>query len=221
VVELVRNIRGALSPMAERVNVQITLSAPSEPVECEIDSRRVARIVRNLLSNAVEYGRASSSDTDTVRNRTVQLTVAASDEATAITVRDHGIGLAPHECDAVFHRFWRGDQSRARHTGGTGLGLSIALEDARLHGGWLQAWGQRGNGAQFRLTLPRLVGEPITRSPLSLIPWDARPEPPLTYASQANQIAATGTSSAKRSPGSGALAGTPDDDGVGQEGDHS
>jgi two-component system sensor histidine kinase MtrB len=223
VVELVRNIRGALSPMAERVNVQITLSAPSEPVECEIDSRRVARIVRNLLSNAVEYGRASSSDTDTdtVHNRTVQLTVAASDEAMAITVRDHGIGLATHECDAVFHRFWRGDPSRARHTGGTGLGLSIALEDARLHGGWLQAWGQRGNGAQFRLTLPRRVGEPITRSPLSLIPWDARPEPPLTYASQAKQIAATATSSARHTPESGAIAGIPDDDdGVGREGDH-
>ena len=54
----------------------------------------------------------------------------------------------------VFNRFWRSDPARARTTGGTGLGLAIALEDARLHGGWLQAWGTPAGGAQFRLTLP-------------------------------------------------------------------
>ena len=55
----------------------------------------------------------------------------------------------------VFNRFWRADPARARTSGGTGLGLSIALEDTHLHGGWLQAWGRPGEGAQFRLTLPR------------------------------------------------------------------
>ena len=44
----------------------------------------------------------------------------------------------------VFNRFWRADPARARTTGGTGLGLSISLEDAHLHGGWLQAWGEPG-----------------------------------------------------------------------------
>ncbi len=58
----------------------------------------------------------------------------------------------------VFNRFWRADPARARTTGGTGLGLSIALEDAHLHGGWLQAWGEPGDGCQFRLTLPRRLG---------------------------------------------------------------
>ena len=54
----------------------------------------------------------------------------------------------------VFNRFWRADPARARTSGGTGLGLSISLEDTHLHGGWLQAWGRPGEGAQFRLTLP-------------------------------------------------------------------
>ena len=70
----------------------------------------------------------------------------------------------------MFNRFWRADPARARTTGGTGLGLSISLEDAHLHGGWLQAWGEPGDGAQFRLTLPRRAGDRISRSPLPLVP---------------------------------------------------
>ena len=89
-----------------------------------------------------------------------------------MTVRDHGIGLAPGDEKQVFNRFWRADPSRARQTGGTGLGLSISLEDARLHGGWLEAWGQPGQGAQFRLTLPVRAGDRLTGSPLPLAPAD-------------------------------------------------
>lgn len=74
----------------------------------------------------------------------------------------------------VFNRFWRADPARARTSGGTGLGLAIALEDTHLHGGWLQAWGSPGDGAQFRLTLPRTVAVPLRRSPLGLEPEDAR-----------------------------------------------
>ena len=74
----------------------------------------------------------------------------------------------------VFNRFWRADPARARTTGGTGLGLAIALEDARLHGGWLEAWGQPGDGAHFRLTLPRHARGELSSSPLPLEPPDAR-----------------------------------------------
>ena len=88
-------------------------------------------------------------------------------------MRDYGIGLKPGESAMVFNRFWRADPSRARTTGGTGLGLSISLEDAHLHGGWLQAWGEPGRGSQFRLTLPRRAGDPLHHSPLPLVPADA------------------------------------------------
>ena len=75
-----------------------------------------------------------------------------------MAVRDYGVGLRPGEEQLVFDRFWRADPARARTTGGTGLGLAIALEDARLHGGWLEAWGEPGRGSVFRLTLPRVAG---------------------------------------------------------------
>jgi two-component system sensor histidine kinase MtrB len=92
----------------------------------------------------------------------------------AIGVRDYGIGLKPGEASRVFHRFWRADPSRVRTTGGTGLGLSIAVEDAHLHGGWLQAWGEPGGGSHFRLTLPRTRGGEIGRAPFRLEPEDSR-----------------------------------------------
>ena len=90
----------------------------------------------------------------------------------AIAVRDHGIGLRPGESSLVFNRFWRADPARARTTGGTGLGLSIASEDARLHGGRLQAWGERGKGSQFVLTLPRRAGAVVMKSPIRVEPAD-------------------------------------------------
>ena len=92
----------------------------------------------------------------------------------AIAVRDHGVGLRPGETALVFNRFWRADPARARTTGGTGLGLAIALEDAHLHGGWLQAWGEPGDGSHFRLTLPRQATASSASSPLPLEPADAR-----------------------------------------------
>ena len=68
----------------------------------------------------------------------------------------------------MFNRFWRGDPSRSRRTGGTGLGLAISLEDARLHGGWLQAAGRPGVGAAFVVTLPLRPGVELTDAPLTL-----------------------------------------------------
>jgi two-component system sensor histidine kinase MtrB len=103
----------------------------------------------------------------------VVVLISSNDEGSAVAVRDYGIGLRPGDEVRVFNRFWRADPARARTSGGTGLGLPISLEDARLHGGWLQAWGVPDGGAQFRLTLPRHAGHRITRSPLPLIPRDA------------------------------------------------
>src|SRR6266487_1289763 len=122
--------------------------------------RRVERVLRNLIVNAVEHG----------EGKDVLVSAAGDLFAVAIAVRDHGVGLKPGEETMVFDRFWRADPARARTSGGTGLGLAIALEDARLHGGWLQAWGAPGKGSVFRLTLPRCAGEELQGSPLPLVP---------------------------------------------------
>jgi two-component system sensor histidine kinase MtrB len=148
--------------LADRHGTEIVVRAPQRPVTADMDSRRVERILRNLVANALDHG----------EGRPVVITIGCDDHAVAVTVRDHGLGLKPGEAGLVFNRFWRGDASRSRLTGGTGLGLAISLEDARLHDGWLQAWGERGRGAQFRLTLPRQAGHTLMSSPLPLNPDD-------------------------------------------------
>ena len=132
----------------------------ADRVYADVDPRRVERIVRNLVANAIDHSEA----------KPVRVMLAADEHAVAVLVRDHGVGLRPGEASLVFNRFWRAEESRARRTGGTGLGLSIAVEDARLHGGWLQAWGEPGKGAVFRLTLPRNGGDVLESSPLPLGP---------------------------------------------------
>jgi len=122
----------------------------------------VHRIVRNLIENAIEHG----------SERGVDVQVASNETSVCVSVRDFGVGLRPGESSLVFNRFWRADPARARTTGGTGLGLAIALEDARLHGGWLEAWGAPGRGACFRLTLPRTRASVIDTAPLPLQPDD-------------------------------------------------
>ncbi|MFF9482527.1 MtrAB system histidine kinase MtrB [Streptomyces sp. NPDC014733] len=162
-----RVIEGA-EPLAERTGTRIVVRGAEQPVIAEADSRRVERVLRNLVVNAVEHGEG--------RDVVVRLASAGgpSGGAVAVAVRDYGVGLKPGEAARVFNRFWRADPARARTTGGTGLGLSIAVEDARLHGGWLQAWGEPGGGSQFRLTLPRMAGEALRGSPIPLEPEDSR-----------------------------------------------
>jgi two-component system, OmpR family, sensor histidine kinase MtrB len=167
-VAIVIRVIEHLDALADRFGVALDVRVPDGPVIAEADPRRVERILRNLVGNAVEHGERAP----------VEVTLAADENAVAVTIRDHGIGLQPGEEKLVFNRFWRADPSRARQTGGTGLGLSISLEDARLHGGWLEAWGQPGQGAQFRLTLPVRAGDRLGGSPLPLAPPDLVPAPP-------------------------------------------
>jgi two-component system sensor histidine kinase MtrB len=156
-----------LAGVAGRAGVPVRPVLPDAPVIAEVDSRRVERILRNLIGNAVEHAEGGPVD----------VTVAADATAVAVAVRDRGVGLRAGEERLVFNRFWRSDPSRARQTGGTGLGLSISLEDARLHGGWLEAWGAPGQGAQFRLTLPLRSGDRLISAPLRLVPADAAVDP--------------------------------------------
>ena len=140
----------------------INIDHATEQVMIKADIRRVERIMRNLLSNALDHA----------EDKPVDVTVISTSREVAVGVRDHGAGIEPSVLSRVFDRFWRADPSRARVRGGTGLGLSIALEDARLHNGELDAWGAPGFGAHFVMTLPRIAGEQISGRPIRSKPVD-------------------------------------------------
>jgi len=158
----VQQVVDAARPLAERRGSVVTVHAPELAVTADVDERRVERILRNLVVNAIEHGEGGPVD--------VYLGVGGG--AVGVVVEDQGVGLRPGEAANVFTRFWRADPARARTTGGTGLGLSISLEDARLHNGWLQAWGEPGKGSRFRLTLPQHSGTTLHGSPVPLSPTE-------------------------------------------------
>jgi len=159
--DLVRRVVDANVRLAETNNTEVTVHESGE-AKAEVDTRRIERILRNLLVNAIEHSEGHPID----------ILIESDEAAVAIAVRDHGVGFEASQARQVFHRFWRGDAARARTVGGTGLGLAIAMEDANLHGGWLTAWGRPAMGAQFRLTLPKKVGAILETSPLPLVPRD-------------------------------------------------
>ncbi|MFF0942962.1 MtrAB system histidine kinase MtrB [Kocuria sp. CPCC 205300] len=176
---VVHDVVEGAAPLA--VSSGSTLRVRSELSRCTVqgDQRRIERILRNLVVNALEHG----------EGRPIDIVVGASEVAAAVAVRDQGIGMTEEEADKVFNRFWRADPARARTTGGTGLGLAIATEDTRLHGGRLDVWGAPGEGACFRLTLPRTRGRRLgaeDASPLGL------PPDPLAHPETA-EVTATGT----------------------------
>jgi two-component system sensor histidine kinase MtrB len=148
----------ASEPLADSHGLRVRFASYERPCAVVCDARRIDRIIRNLVDNAIEHGDASG----------VLVELAGDADVATLTVRDFGVGLRPGEAALVFNRFWRADPARARTTGGTGLGLAIALEDARLHGGWLEAWGEPGAGACFRLTVPRVAGGAVTHAVLPL-----------------------------------------------------
>jgi two-component system, OmpR family, sensor histidine kinase MtrB len=160
--ELAERCASAHLPLADRHGTTVQVEVDDRPCLVEADARRIDRILRNLVVNAITYSQSPK----------IVIRVAGDEHTVAIAVRDWGVGLRPGEATLVFNRFWRADPARDRSAGGTGLGLAIAQEDAQLHGGWLQAWGEPGRGAQFRLTLPRQAGAELLRSPLPLVPRD-------------------------------------------------
>ncbi len=155
---LAEDVIGSLHQLAEQHGSDVRLLAPGGHSLVEMDARRVRRIVRNLLGNAIEHG----------EGRPIVVTVDSDQNAVALGVRDYGMGMRPGEAEHVFDRFWRADPSRTRTIGGSGLGLSIALGDARLHGGRLEVWSELGRGSHFVLTLPRRGGQLAGPSPITL-----------------------------------------------------
>lgn len=222
--DLVSGVVETVMVVAEQTGTPLRIHAPATPVMAELDRVRITRVVRNLVVNAIEHG----------EGRPVDIHIGANAEGAAVSVRDHGVGMSAEHVEHVFDRFWRADPSRKRTLGGSGLGLAIALEDAHLHGGWLQAWGELGEGSAFRLTIPRRHDQSIATSPLPLPPADAGPRSALVVGPTSSDgsvriqtgsipiVVDTGTAAAGRADAdpTGASATGPRTPGPGPEADH-
>ncbi|AQY01155.1 MtrAB system histidine kinase MtrB [Microbacterium foliorum] len=164
---LAEDIIEQMQPLADDRGSELRLVAPGGYSPVDMDPRRVRRVLRNLIGNAIEHG----------EGRPIVVTVDSNQHAVAAGVRDFGLGMDPADAERVFDRFWRADPSRQRTLGGTGLGLSIALGDATLHGGSLDVWSELGVGTNFVLTLPRRGDATEGPSPIPIEPQERLGEP--------------------------------------------
>lgn len=165
-ISLIKRSVADLGVNSDEKTSGVSTKSDNSIVTIKADMRRVERIMRNLLSNALDHCDGTP----------IEIQIRSTDSEVAVGVRDFGSGLDEASLIRVFDRFWRADPSRSRVRGGTGLGLSIALEDARLHNGELDAWGRPGQGAHFVLTLPRIAGTSILSRPLKPAPEDFHEE---------------------------------------------
>jgi len=128
-------------PLAEERG--ITLVLETQPAGCAGDSERLAQVVTNLLTNAIQYNRP---------NGEVRVATRLEDQTALLTVRDTGAGIPAEDLPRVFERFYRSDKSRT--TGGNGLGLSICQAIITAHGGSIEVASEPGAGTTFTVRLP-------------------------------------------------------------------
>jgi two-component system phosphate regulon sensor histidine kinase PhoR len=151
---IVRQVVDGLQTLARDREVEIKVTAPSEPLIVRGDRDELVRALENLVENALKYGAAGKRVDITL---TRALTRAGAPEA-RITVRDYGPGIAPEHLPRLTERFYRVDVADSRAQGGTGLGLALVKHVLNRHGGRLAIESTLGQGAGFTMHLPLFTG---------------------------------------------------------------
>jgi signal transduction histidine kinase len=145
---LLAAIQHDLAPLAAARQVHITIDGATDLVVLG-DAPLLSLALANLIDNAIRYNHPGGQ---------VRIQLARSRDQARICVTDTGIGIAPADQASIFERFYRVDQSRARHRGGAGLGLALVAHIAQQHGGSIAVTSTPGVGSTFTLTLPAVQG---------------------------------------------------------------
>ncbi|HIK14668.1 MAG TPA: PAS domain S-box protein [Leptolyngbyaceae cyanobacterium M33_DOE_097] len=152
-----------IKQMAYQKNIQINTQISPHLNQIELDDRRMRQVLINLLSNAIKFTPEGGAVTLEVwQQSTSHPSAAKISETQAATtssfvyfaVTDTGIGIAPEDMPKLFHTFVQIDSSLNRQYNGTGLGLALVKRITELHGGWVQAESELGQGSRFTVVLP-------------------------------------------------------------------
>jgi two-component system phosphate regulon sensor histidine kinase PhoR len=147
---IVREIIDSLSLSARERGVELRPRLPDRAMTIRGDRDDLLRLVENLVENAIRYGRDGA---------VVEIEVdAGTGSGVALSVRDHGPGIAAEHIPRLTERFYRADLSHSREMGGTGLGLAIVKHLVARHRARLDIESRLGEGATFRVIFPRLDG---------------------------------------------------------------
>lgn len=143
--DLVSDTVESFSAMAVEKGVRLSGAVEKDVDPVIMDARRVGRVLRNLVSNALRH---------TPPDGEVSISARSVVDGVEVEVKDTGEGVPPQNLPRIFDRFYRGEKSRSRATGGAGLGLAIAKGFIEAHGGAITAEPAAGGGTRFVFTLP-------------------------------------------------------------------
>ena len=141
---------------AERTGISLELTADPAVDSVWADELKLKQVVLNLLTNAVKFTGAGGS---------VVVTARRDGDATEVTVRDTGIGIAEEDRERIFEAFQRGGRDVRTTTEGTGLGLTLSKRIVELHGGRMWIESVVGEGSLFGFSLPPPVAAPTPGPP--------------------------------------------------------
>lgn len=142
-VFLLKQIQEEFYPLLKEKEQTICYSGP-ESLKLKADSEQLARVLNNLLKNAIAY----APDQTTI---TMQLTVDG--QAATFILANQSEPIEQEQLEALFEKFYRLDQARSTKTGGAGLGLAIAKEIILAHQGTIRA-ASKNNEIQMIVTMP-------------------------------------------------------------------
>jgi heavy metal sensor kinase len=137
----VQDCVASVRPLADGRGVKIHCELP--PLKCMGDSERLAQVITNLLTNAIQYNREGGE---------VRLAAQSRNGAVMLVVSDTGRGIPAEDLPHIFKRFYCGDKSRS--SGNTGLGLAISKAIVEAHGGTIEVSSKPGAGTTFTIVLP-------------------------------------------------------------------
>jgi len=150
---LVREVMARMLPLAQRHRVSLGTDIRQGTTLVAADSKQIARVLVNLIHNAVKF-------TPSFGNVVIGTMTRKDQHTQCFFVRDTGVGISTEELSRVFERFYKTDRARSKAGfigpggGGTGLGLAIARHVIESHGGRIWAESSPGNGSTFSFTLP-------------------------------------------------------------------
>jgi signal transduction histidine kinase len=144
-VELVRDVLGAYTPLLSRQGFAVDTVLPSTAVPIDADRDGVSQALVNLLQNAIKY----SAD-----SRQLRIAVSRAESEVHLSVTDRGIGITPDQLPRIFERYYRGATDGLSMPAGSGLGLPIVQHLMRAHGGRVDVESRPGQGSTFSLVFP-------------------------------------------------------------------
>ncbi|WP_170381133.1 sensor histidine kinase [Ruegeria atlantica] len=149
---LLRSTLNSLRPLAEDGDVELSLTAPEDPVSLAGDSDQLRQVFTNLIENGIKYG--GSGGSVEVRVMSSERDSAMRGPAVRVQVIDRGPGIDSVHLPRLTERFYRADSHRSRQLGGTGLGLAIVKHIINRHRGRLRVESELGKGTTFTVILP-------------------------------------------------------------------